>query len=310
MDRFDAMRAFVRVVEAGSFTKAALTLHMDRASVTVLIQQLEARLGVKLLNRTTRRVNVTEDGAVYYERITGVLAALEEAETSLPGAATSPHGVLRIDVPSPFATMILIPALPAFHARYPDIQFDLGASDRKVDLIGENVDCVVRGGEVTDQSLVARRVGLLQLGAYAAPAYLARAGTPVHPQELDNSHHRIVKFRWSRGRSDDGFPYALRNQDECVTLQGRHVLSIDDGNAYLSAGLAGLGVLWLPHYMAKPHAAKGELVQLFAHWQIDPMPMYIAYPPNRHVSKKLRVFIDWIVELMAQHAPFVDQAGQ
>lgn len=300
MDRFDAMRAFVRVVETGSFTKAAHTLHIDRASMTGLIQQLEARLGVKLLNRTTRKVNVTEDGAVYYERIVGVLGALEDAETSLPGASTSPRGQLRVDVPSPFAALILIPALPAFHARYPDIQFDLGASDRKVDLIGENVDCVVRGGEVTDQSLVARRVGELPLGVYAAPDYLKRAGTPVHPHELAHSEHRIVRFRGSR--SGDGFPYVMRRGDEQVKLQGRHILAIDDGNAYLSAGLAGLGVLWLPDYMASAHAANGSLVRLFTDWHIDAMPMSIAYPPNRHMSKKLRVFIDWIIELMAQHA--------
>jgi DNA-binding transcriptional LysR family regulator len=305
MDRFDTMRAFVRVVEAGSFTKAAQTLHIDRASVTLMVQQLELRLGVKLLNRTTRKVNVTEDGAVYYERIVGVLSALEEAETNLPGAATSPRGLLRVDVPSPFATMILVPALPQFFARFPDIQFDMGASDRKVDLIGENVDCVVRGGEITDQSLIARRIGELQLGVYAAPAYLQRAGIPMHPNELGDSHHRIVRFRWSR--SDNGFPYAMRKNDESVKLQGRHMLAIDDGNAYLSAGLAGLGVLWLPDYMATAHVANGALIRLFDDWQVDAMPLYIAYPPNRHLSKKLRVFIDWIGELMHHHAPIVDR---
>jgi DNA-binding transcriptional LysR family regulator len=304
MDRFDAMRAFVRVVEASSFTKAAQTLNMDRASVTLLIQQLEARLRVKLLNRTTRKVNVTEDGAAYYERIVGILSELEDAETSLPGAATAPRGQLRVDVPSPFATMILVPALPRFHERYPEIQFDMGASDRKVDLIGENIDCVVRGGEVTDQSLIARRVGQLRLGVYAAPAYLERAGTPLHPNELEDSHHRIVRFRWSR--SGGGFPYAMHKNGESINLQGRHVLAIDDGNAYLAAGLAGMGVLWLPDYMAKARVASGELIQLFDQWRIDPMPLYIAYPPNRHLSKKLRVFIDWIVELMALHAPMVD----
>jgi DNA-binding transcriptional LysR family regulator len=308
MDRLDAMRAFVRIVEAGSFTKAAQTLQMDRASVTLLVQQLEGRLGVKLLNRTTRKVNVTEDGAVYYERIVGVLGALEEAETNLPGAATTPRGTLRVDVPSPFATLILMPALPRFHARYPDIVFDMGASDRKVDLIGENVDCVVRGGEVADPSLVARRVGQLHLGLYAAPAYLARAGTPVHPGELDGAQHRIVRFRWSRGGA--GFPYELRKGGEAVKLHGRHVLSIDDGNAYLAAGLAGMGVLWLPDYMAKASVATGALVALFADWQVDPMPLFIAYPQSRHVSKKLRVFIDWIVELMADGAALGAPAGK
>ncbi|HEY9102212.1 LysR family transcriptional regulator, partial [Chitinimonas sp.] len=151
MDRFDAMQAFVRVVEAGSFTKAAETLHMSKTSVTQLVQQLEARLRVKLLNRTTRQVKVTADGAAYYERALRLLADMEDAETSLSSAAEAPRGRLRVDVPSPFARLILIPALPAFYERYPDIQLDMGVSDRRVDLIGDNVDCVVRGGEITDQ---------------------------------------------------------------------------------------------------------------------------------------------------------------
>jgi len=300
MDRFDAMRAFVRVVEAGSFTRAAETLHMSRTSVTQLVQQLEAHLRVKLLNRTTRQVNVTEDGAVYYERVARLLAELEDVEIGLPGNAATPRGQLRVDVPSPFANMVLVPALPAFHAQYPEIQFEMGASDRKVDLIGENVDCVVRGGEIVDGSLVARRVGELRLGVYAAPAYLARAGTPAHPAELIDSHHRIVRFRWNRS---GGFPYAMHRGEETATVGGTHILSIDDGNAYLTAGLAGLGVLWLPDYMARDHVLAGRLAPLFADWRIDPMPLHIAYPPNRHMSRKLRVFIDWVSALMAQHAP-------
>ncbi|HEX8544378.1 MAG TPA: LysR substrate-binding domain-containing protein [Pseudomonas sp.] len=301
MDRFDAMQAFVRVVEAGSFTKAAETLHMSKTSVTQLIQQLEARLRVKLLNRTTRKVNVTADGAVFYERAVRLLADLDDAETSLSAASTSPRGRLRVDVPSPLASMILVPALPAFHARYPDIQIDMGVSDRIVDMVGENVDCVVRGGELTDQSLMARRVGTLQLGVYAAPSYLQRVGTPVHPRELEDSQHRIVGFLWAR--TGKALPYAMRLNDESVHIQGRYVLAVDDGNAYLAAGLAGLGVLWLPDYMAQASVARGELVPLFADWRLDSMPMYVAFPPNRHISVKLRVFIDWVVELMAQHAP-------
>jgi len=303
MDRFDAMQAFARVVEAGSFTKAAETLHMSKTTVTQLVQQLEARLRVKLLNRTTRQVKVTADGAAYYERVLRLLADLEDADTSLSGASASPKGRLRVDVPSPLARMILVPALSAFHARYPDIQIDMGVSDRMVDLIGDSVDCVVRGGELTDQSLMARRVGDLKLGVFAAPSYLARAGTPSHPRELEDTHHRIVGFLWARlGKA---FPYAMRRDGESIAVQGRYVLSVDDGNAYLAAGLAGLGILWLPHYMSEPHAACGELVPLFEGWCLDPMPLYLAYPPNRHVSAKLRVFIDWVAELMALHAPIV-----
>jgi DNA-binding transcriptional LysR family regulator len=301
MDRFDAMQAFARVVEAGSFTKAAETLHMSKTSVTQLVQQLEASLRVRLLNRTTRKVNVTADGAAYYERVVRVLADVDDAETSLSSAAAAPRGRLRVDVPSPFARLILVPALPAFHARYPDIQLDMGVSDRMVDIIGENVDCVVRGGELTDQSLMARRIGDLQLGVHAAPSYLARAGTPLHPRELENTHHRIVGFHWAR--TGKPLSYAMHHDGESVKVQGRYVVAVDDGNAYLAAGLAGMGVLWLPDYMALAHVASSELVPLFEGWRMDPMPMYVAFPPNRHVSAKLRVFIDWVAGLMVEHAP-------
>ena len=297
MDRFDAMQAFARVVEAGSFTKAAETLHMSKTTVTQLVQQLEARLRVKLLNRTTRKVNVTADGAAYYQRVIKLLADMEDAETSLLGASVSPRGRLRVDVPSPFARLILIPALPEFHAMYPDIQIDMGVSDRIVDIIDENVDCVVRGGELLDQSLMARKVADLQLGVFAAPDYLARSGTPMHPQELEDSHHRVVAFLWAR--TGKPMPYALHNDKQSLQIKGRHVLAVDDGNAYLAAGLAGMGVLWLPRYMSDAPVARGELVPLFEDWRLASMPLYIAYPPNRHISLKLRVFIDWVVELMA-----------
>ncbi|MBT2117313.1 LysR family transcriptional regulator [Dyella sp. LX-66] len=307
MDRFDAMQAFVRVVETGSFTKAAETLGISKTAVTQLIQQLEARLRVQLLNRTTRKVNATADGMAYYERAIRLLADLDDADNSLSAATTSPKGKLRVDVPSPLARVILIPALPAFHTRYPDIQLDMGVSDRMVDVIGENVDCVVRGGELTSLSLKARHIGDLQLGMYAAPSYLARSGTPLHPRDLEGPHHRIVGYVWSR--TGKPLPYAMHRDTETVRILGRYVLSVDDGNAYLEAGLAGLGALWLPHYMAREHVSRGALIPLFETWHMDRMPLYLAFPPNRHISAKLRVFIDWMVELMAQHAP-IDLTGR
>lgn len=296
MDKLEGMRAFVRVVEAGSFTKAAETLDVSKATVTQLVQQLEANLRIKLLNRTTRKVNVTTAGASYYERVVRLLAELEDIESNLLGESVAPRGLLRVDVPSPFANIILVPALPEFHARFPEIQLDIGASDRKVDLIGDNVDCVVRGGEVADGSLVARRVADLQLGVYAAPSYLRQAGTPAHPSDLHGSGHQIINYRWT-----SGLPYTMEKSGERVKVSGRYLLTIDDGNAYLTAGLAGLGVLWLPHYMARPHMASGALIPLFTDWRIEPMPLYVAYPPNRYVRKQLRVFIDWIIELLARH---------
>lgn len=300
MDRFDALQAFVRVVEAGSFTKAAQTLRMSKTTVTQLVQQLEARLRVKLLNRTTRQVRGTADGAAYYERVVSLLADLEDADAGLSNALSAPKGRLRVDVPSPLASMVLMPALPAFHAHYPEIQIDMGVSDRMVDLIGDNVDCVLRAGELGDSSLMARRVGELKFGVYASPDYLASAGTPSHPRELEEMQHRIVGFL--RANSGKVVPFAVRREGESMTPQCRYAVAVDDGNAYLAAGIAGMGILCLPHYMAETYVARGELVPLFDDWRVDSMPIYVVYPPNRHVNAKLRVFIDWVADLMAQHA--------
>ncbi|MEE1924600.1 LysR substrate-binding domain-containing protein [Pseudomonas sp. 148P] len=296
MDRFDAMQAFARVVETGSFTRAASTLHMSKTTVSQLVQQLEARLRVKLLNRTTRKVAVTADGAAYYERVQALLAALEDADTALSSAAVAPRGRLRVDVPSPFARLLLIPALPGFHERYPDIQLDLGVSDRHVSLLDESVDCVIRGGEITDASLVARHIADLPLEVYAAPAYLAAHGTPKHPAQLQAGEHRVVGYRGAR--KGQTLVFSLQREGESLQVQGRSSLVVDDGNAYLAAGQAGLGVLWLPRYMALGALANGELVRLFEDWEIAPMPLYIAYTPNRHVSGKLRVFMEWVVEVV------------
>jgi DNA-binding transcriptional LysR family regulator len=293
MDRFDTLLAFVRVVEAGSFTKAAQTLHMSKTTVSQLVQQLEARLQVKLLHRTTRQVKVTPEGAAYYERVVRVLGDLEDADNDLTDELAAPRGRLRIDVPSPFARFILMPALPDFHQRYPDIQINMGVSDRNIDVIGENVDCVVRGGEITVPSLVAKHIGDLKLGLYAAPDYLRREGTPSHPAGIK---HIVGFLRSSSGTVAAAQMY--REGEEPAQISARYIVAADDGNAYLAAGLAGMGTLWLPHYMAKPHAARGELTPLFEDWTIPPMPMYIAYPQNRHLSAKLRAFMAWIDELM------------
>lgn len=301
MDRFDAMQAFARVVESGSFTRAASTLHMSRTSVTQLVQQLEARLRVRLLNRTTRKVNLTADGAIYYERVKRLLADMDDAESALSGAAAAPRGRLRVDVPSPLARIILVPALPAFYALYPDIQIDMGVSDRMVDLIDEKVDCVIRGGAMRNLSLQARRIADLQLGVYAAPAYLARSGHPAHPLALEDSAHRVVGFVGARGGAV--MPYAMRRDDESAEPRVRYALTVDDGNAFLAAGLAGLGIVCMPDYMTREHLARGELVRLFADWRLEPMPLYLAYSPNQHVGARLRVFIDWVTALMALHAP-------
>jgi DNA-binding transcriptional LysR family regulator len=301
MDRFDAMQAFVRVVETGSFTKAAEALQLSKTTVTHRVQQLEARLRVKLLHRTTRQVTVTPDGAAYREHALRLLADLEDAETSVSDAAAMPRGRVRVDVPSPVARLILVPALPGFYARYPDIQVHMGVSDRRVDLLGEGVDCVLRGGELTDSSMVVRCVARLPMVACAAPAYLQRAGRPEHPMALASAPHSTVGFLSARtGRP---LPTVMTRGTERVHGTMRHTLAVDDGNAYLAAGLAGLGVLCLPRYIAESHLAHGDLRPLFEDWRLEALPMVVGFPSSRNLSAKLRALLEWIAEVMEPYGP-------
>ncbi|MBA0429334.1 MULTISPECIES: LysR family transcriptional regulator [Stenotrophomonas] len=296
MDRFEAMRAFARVVETGSFTRAAQTLQISRTTATQLVQQLEAHLRLRLLNRTTRRVSVTADGAAYYPRIARLLAELEEVEGGLGDAATQPRGRLRVDVPGPYARLRLVPALPDFQARYPEIQLDIGVSDREVDVIADNVDCVIRGGTPADPALVARPLGALPIGFHASPGYAQRFGLPADPRALEGPDHHMVGFL--SPRSGRARAFSAQRVDERVEVQGRYTVGFDDGNAYLAAALAGLGVVALPSYMAEPHVARGELLPVLQDWQLPPMPMHVMFPPNRHMSQRMRVFIDWVVEAL------------
>jgi DNA-binding transcriptional LysR family regulator len=298
MDRLDAMRAFARVAECGSFTKAAQTLRLSRPTITQLVQQLESQLGVRLLHRTTRTVKLTADGAAYLERVVRLLADLEEADASVRGASSTPRGPLRVDVPAPLARRILIPALPSFRARYPDIQLVLGASDREVDLVADGVDCVIRGGEPAPSGLRMRRLGALPFGVHASSAYLERAGRPQHPRELEQRPHALVGF--VRQRTGRPRPLELRRGKEVVLVEGRHDFVTDDGDAYLAAGVAGLGVITAPDYMTAAHAASGELIPLLEGWSAAPMPLVALSVPNRHANERLNVFVDWVASLVAR----------
>jgi LysR family transcriptional regulator for bpeEF and oprC len=299
MDQIQSMRVFARVVETGSFTRAAESLEMPRGSATKLVQQLETRLKVKLLNRTTRRVTVTPDGAAYYERAARLLNDLEELESAMTLAQGKPGGRLRVDVGSSVASLLIIPALPDFYRRYPDIQLDLGVGDRPVDLIGDNVDCAIRGGELTEQSLVARRIANLPLVGVATPAYLAEHGVPRHPLELETRHTVINFFSPRTGRL---FPNVFERDGERIEVGGRYKLSVNDANAYLAAALAGLGIAQVAGFQAAPYLARGELVEILPEWRHPLIPVHVVYPPNRHLSARVRAFVQWVVELFGKLA--------
>src|SRR5712672_3756115 len=294
MDRLVALQAFARVVELGGFTKAADSLQLPKTTVSDLVQSLEKHLGVRLLQRTTRRVSVTSDGAAFYERSVHVLAELDDAEASVMQARVTPKGRLRVDMPGALARLFIIPQLPQFLARYPDLRLELGMGLRPTDLMEEGMDCVVRFGVQPDSTLVARRVGTMTSICCASPAYLREHGIPRTTEEL--STHRCVNYVSHRtGRVLD-WQFARDGQKVQLTLDG--VLAVYDHDAYLVAGLMSFGIVKVANYMARPYLESGELMQVLTDWSAEQVPISVMYPQSRHLSAKVRIFVDWVSDLI------------
>lgn len=293
MDQLQAMRAFGRVVEAGSFTRAADSLDMPVATVSKQVQELEAHLGVRLLQRTTRRVTVTPEGQDYHAKCTRLLRDLEDIDASFNLARGKVRGHLRVDVGGSTARDVLIPLLPDFVARYPDIRIDLGVSDRSVDLISDNVDCVIRGGALGSSSLVARRLGEASFVTCATPAYLKRHGTPASPDELKNGHRLVSYLSSQSGRPT---PFRFEREGEKVEIRPEHRVGVNESNAHLAACVAGLGIVQTFSYAAESALREGLLVEVLRAWRPAPYPFHVVYPQSRHVTQRLRVFMDWLIE--------------
>lgn len=291
MDRIGVMRLFVRIVERASFAQAARDLQIPRPTVTHAIQRLEAELGTRLLERTTRTVRPTRDGALYHERCIQLLADLDEVETIFRDA--TPRGPLRVDMQGTIARFFIVPALPDFIARYPGIALSLSEGDRMVDLITEGVDCVVRAGTLADSSLVGRRIAAFAQATLASPRYLERFGTPRAPDDLDG--HRMVGY----AASATGQPYPLE-----FTREGRvfevplpHDIVTRGAEIYTASGVAGLGLIQAPRYRVEHRIAAGQLVPLMEAFAPPPVDVSVLYPRSRHLSSRTRVFIDWLTEL-------------
>ncbi|KQV80638.1 transcriptional regulator [Massilia sp. Root351] len=297
MNKLLAMEVFVQVVDAGGFTRAAENMQLPKATVSTLVQGLETVLAVKLLHRTTRQISVTADGAAYYERCLRILSDVREAEESLSRTKLSPSGRLRVDAPTGLASEVLVPALPDFFERYPDITLELGCSDRPVDLIEEGVDCAVRGGVLGDSALIARRIGVLSFVTCAAPSYLQRYGVPQHPRDLER--HRCVNYFSAKTGKIYDWDFTLNGERIQTPLPG--VIALNDSNAYVAAGLAGLGIVQMTDFALEEYLRDGRLVQVLADWITDPIPIHVVYPQNRHLSAKVRVFVEWVAEHFAAH---------
>lgn len=295
MDRIDLYRIFNRVIETRSFTKAADTLHMPRSSVSTAVAELEARLGTRLLNRTTRRVEPTDEGEEFYERCLGFLAEGEEIETMFRSADRRIEGRIRVDVPGRIGRLILAPALPDFLANWPGIRVELGMSDRAVDLVGERVDLALRVGPLADSRLRARRIGEIGQINVASPSYLDRHGTPRSPADLDRhwqvayaspSTGRVMDWEWQEGGRTRTRPVPWR-------------VSANSAEGYIACALAGTGLIQIPAYDVAGHIRAGELVEVMPDHRAQPMPMHLLFPGSSRTLRRLGAFADWMEQVLS-----------
>ena len=293
MDRFESLQLFTRIVELGSFSRAAMALDIPRATATHAIKELEARLATRLLERTTRHVRPTLDGQAFYERCVHVLSELDEAESSLLHVASNPRGVLRVDMHGTHATRIVLPSIDRFRDRYPGIDLVVSSGDRLVDLVREGVDCVIRAGHPRDSSLVARPLAVMPQVVCASPAYLARFGTPGHPDEL--AGHQAVRFFASQGTADYPLELVVDGQVRTHALGGW--MSVNDAENYVTCALRGCGLIQLPRFHVLDELQDGRLVEVLPGWPSPDLPLSVLYPSHRQLSPRVRVFIDWLLAL-------------
>jgi DNA-binding transcriptional LysR family regulator len=298
MHTLDTMQIFVRVADLASFTQAAEALGLPKASVSQAVQQLEAGLGTRLLHRTTRKVQLTQDGQAFYERCLDVLADVDELQTMFQQGADALRGRVRIDMSSGIARYLVIPGLPAFLAAHPQLEIELSSTDRRVDLVREGFDCVLRVGALADSGLIARPLGAFGLANLASPDYLASHGTP---QSLDDlSRHRLVHYVPNFGAKSTGFEYVdADDADRRVAMKG--AMTVNNAEAYQAACLAGLGIIQAPSGGVKALLAGGQLVEVLPQFRARPMPVSLLYANRRHQPKRVQVVMKWLGDCLAPH---------
>ena len=294
MDRFQAISAFVRVVETGSFARAAARLDVSVSSVSRQVADLEAHLDARLLNRTTRRLSLTESGQAFFERCVQLLADLEEAEVAVTAASIVPKGTLRLTCSATFGVRHLAPAIAAFAARHPQVRFDVELSERMVDLVEEGFDLAVRVGETGSQNLVGRRIGTTRLVCCAAPSYLARYGEPLEPEDL--TRHACLTYEYAPNRNMWSFrdgKGALRQ----IRIDGP--VHANNGRFNMALAANGLGIAREPDFIVGPDVKSGRLKPILCRFEPPPLNIYVVYPSRRHLSAKVRAFADFLVARFA-----------
>lgn len=295
MNTVDAMRIFVRVAELMSFTQAAVELGLPKASVSTAIQNLEAQIGARLLLRTTRRVNLTPDGQIFYERCQDLLADMEELTGLFRSNATALQGRLRVDLPLGLARHVVLPALSEFMQQHPHIAVELSSTDRRVDLVREGFDCVLRVGAVGDVNLVGRYLGVLPQVNYASAQYLARYGVPSCLEDLNR--HTLIHYAPILGSKPIGFEYVdAKGETQKVAMAG--LLSVNNSDAYEAGCLAGLGIIQAPAHGLQPYLAAGAIQEILPAYRARPLAVTLLYSHRRHVPKRVQVFMAWLEEIL------------
>jgi len=290
MDRLDAMRIFTRVIERKNFSAAARDLHLSPSKVTEAVKQLEGRLGVRLIERTTRAVRPTPDGEAYHRRCVSILSEVEDAEGAFRGA--KPHGPVRMDVQGNLARRFLFPGLPDFFAEYPGIDLTISETDRFVDPLREGIDCVLRVGAVKDGDLIARRLAVMQEVTCCSPGYIRRFGMPERWDRLEG--HRMIGFRSSASGAVLPLEFLVAGEKKIVMLPA--ALTVDAAASYSAAALLGLGLVQAPRYAKEEAFANGTLVPVLEETPPSPTPVSLLYPGGRLLSPRVRVVIEWITE--------------
>ncbi|RTL46394.1 MAG: LysR family transcriptional regulator [Burkholderiales bacterium] len=297
MDKLTAMTAFVRVVEAGTFTKAADTLKLPPSSVTRMVQGLEAELKVRLLHRTTRAVTVTPEGGAYYERVAKLLAELSDIESATKLQQGNLSGKVTVEMPSVISAVVVVPALPQFYAQYPDIELEIGVTNRPSDMVAEGVDCAIRMGIIEEEYLVARRIGNFSFATCATPALIETFGRPESPGDLA----RMPTVGMEYGRTGKPLPYRFMDGQKLFDVPLKHQLIVNDLSSYVAAAVAGIGVIQVPLYGVTQALAAGQLQLILDDWKTEIVPVHMLYAPNRYLNASIRVFINWVAELFEQH---------
>jgi DNA-binding transcriptional LysR family regulator len=297
MNDLDAMRSFVRVAELASFTRAAEDLGLPKASVSTAVQRLETRLGTRLLHRTTRRVELTQDGQLFYDRGRELLADMDELQSMFRQSAQSLRGRLRVDMPTSTARNFIIPRLPQFLDAHPQLEIELSGTDRRVDPVREGFDCVLRVGTLGDSSLVARPLGVYRIVNCASPAYLRRYGTPRTLEDL--AAHRQIHYVTTFGAKPDGFEY-FDGERYCV-LPMPGALTVNNAESYQAACLAGLGLIQVPLLGVRHLIELGALVEVLPQWTAEPMPISLLYAHRRNLPRRVQVFMNWVAEILRPH---------